>query len=276
MSPPFVYIVLIISMACVMGALGIAYILSLQLQYRTQELDELKGQVLEWNRRLEQRVSERTKLLEEAHKKIQDTYLQTVTSLVEAMTAKDTYLYSHSHNVATNATVIAQELGFSKERMQRLQHGCELHDLGKIAVPDRILLKPGPLTDEEYDIIKLHPVWGARILGPLTFMRDITEMVHQEHERWDGNGYPLGLQGEQIRMEARIIAVADALDAMVCDRPYRQRITLEKACEEIERCSGTQFDPQVVEAFLQSFRKGNLTVDAHPHPEDSIRGYGSN
>ncbi|MBI3322896.1 MAG: HD-GYP domain-containing protein, partial [Candidatus Omnitrophica bacterium] len=221
------------------GALWYARGLSHRLAGRSRELEEIKAQMLEWNRQLEEKVSSRAKELERAHLQLQNAYLEMVTSLVEAMTAKDTYLYAHSHSVACYARALAEELGLPRERINRLTCGCELHDLGKIAVPDSILMKPGPLTKEEFDIIKQHPVWGARILEPLTFMKDITEMVHEEHERWDGTGYPRGLRGEQIRLEARIIAVADALDAMTSKRPYRQPFTLEKACEEIHRNSGT-------------------------------------
>ena len=234
---------------------------------KESQLEQLKVQTLEWNRRLEEKVSGRTLDLEEAHRRLQETYLETVTSLIEAMSAKDTYLFGHSHNVADYAKAIAQELDLSRERIQRLTHGCTLHDLGKIAVPDTILMKPGPLTKEEFEIVKQHPVWGAKILAPLTFMKDITEMIHQEHERWDGTGYPQGLKGEAIRMEARIISVADALDAMVSKRPYRQSISIEKAAQEIQRCSGSHFDPVVAEACLRAIKNGKLVPleERHPH-----------
>ncbi len=235
-----------------------AWILRQQLRHSREEREQLKVQVLEWNRRLEERVVERASELDEAYRRLQNAYLETVTALVEAMTAKDIYLSSHSHSVAHFARAIAEEMGLSKERIDRLVQGCELHDLGKIAVPDAILLKPGPLTREEFEILKQHPVWGARILGPLTFLKDITAMVHQEHERWDGSGYPSGLKEGEIHPEARIIAVADALDAMTSDRPYRSKISFQEAAEELKRCAGTQFDPQIVEAALSAIRSGRL------------------
>ncbi len=228
------------------------------MRHKNSQMEQLKAQMLEWNRRLEDKSSERTRDLEKTNRRLQETYLETVTSLIEAMSAKDTYLFGHSHNVAVYAKAIGQELGFNRERIQRLMHGCTLHDLGKIAVPDSILMKPGPLTKEEFEIIKTHPVWGARILGPLTFMKDITDMVHQEHERWDGTGYPQGLKGEQIRLEARVISVADALDAMISTRPYRQSISLEKASQEIQRCAGNHFDPTVAEACLRAIKAGKI------------------
>ncbi len=262
-----------LSLLGLFGALLYIRTVSNRLQDRTDELEELKEQVLEWNRRLEDKVSQRTQDFELAHRRLQENYLETVTALVEALTAKDTYLFSHSHNVAFYAKVIAEEMKLSKERIDRLLHGCELHDLGKIAVPDTILMKPGPLTREEFEVVKQHPIWGARILGPLSFMKDINEMVHEEHERWDGTGYPRGLKGEQIRLEARIISVADALDAMVSDRPYRQRVGLDQAAHELERCGGTQFDPVVVDACLRAIEAGKIIPAVpqtiHPHHQAS-------
>lgn len=243
-----------------LAAFGLIQTLRRRLQARTVQLEELKVQILEWNRRLEEKVAERTRELEKLHGQLQQIYLETVTSLVEAMAAKDKYLFNHSHNVACYAEAIARELRVPADRIQRLRLGCNLHDLGKIAVPEAILLKQGPLTPEEYAIVKQHPIWGARILEPLTFLKDITEMVHQEHERWDGTGYPQGLKGEEIRLEARIIAVADALDAMTSHRSYRKQIPLAQAGEELWRYAGTQFDTPVVEACLRAIRSGRLTT----------------
>lgn len=246
-----------------LGAVTILLVgLARRLRNRTDELDQLKKQVLEWNRRLEDQVTDRTKILEIMNGRLQETYLETVTALVEVFSAKDPYLYNHAHNVALYAKAIAEELGFSPERIERLIQGCKLHDLGKIAIPDSILSKQGPLTPEEFEVIKEHPTRGARILEPLTFLKDVTEMVEQEHERWDGSGYPRGLKGEQIRLEARLIAVADTLDAMTSDRPYRKRLGLEEACAELKRCSGTQFESRVVEACLRAVAEGRLKTAA--------------
>ena len=243
-------------------------VLSRQLRSRSEELEEIKVQVFGWSQRLEQKVADRTKALEDSAERLQETSIETVTSLVKALAAKDPYLYAHAHNVAVYAKVVAEELGFADAQIRRLMQGCELHDVGKIAIPDSILLKKGPLTNEEYHIIKEHPNWGAQILEPLSFMKDIVEMVHQEHERWDGTGYPLGLKGEEIRLEARVIAVADALDAMTSHRPYRRQTTLEEAWLEIKRCSGTQFDPKVVSAFDRAVQKGRIHIITHEkHPE---------
>lgn len=277
MTVPFAWMGCTVALVAVVAAGVFVWILSRRLRNRTEELDELKHQVLEWNRRLEEKVAERTRALEGIHSKLQETYLETVTALVETVTAKDTYLSKHSHNVALYAKVISEEMGFSPERIHRLLQGCKLHDLGKIAIPDSILLKPGPLTLEEFEIIKQHPYWGARILEPLTFMKDVTEMVHQEHERWDGTGYPRGLKGDQIRLEARVIAVADTLDAMTSDRPYRKRLSMEAAYAELKRCSSSQFDPVVVEATLRAVSEGKLVVETgggnHDHDEAVEKAY---
>ena len=264
-----------IMLAGLTGLFWYARLLSRRLSGRSEEMVQIKAQMLEWNRQLEEKVTSRAKELEQTHTQLQNAYLEMVTSLIEAMTAKDTYLYSHSHSVASYARAISEELGMSRERINRLICGCELHDLGKIAVPDSILMKAGPLTREEFEIVKQHPTWGARILEPLTFMKDITEMVHQEHERWDGTGYPKGLKAEQICLAARIIAVADALDAMTSKRPYREPFTIEKACEEIKRNSGTQFDPGVSEACLAAAKKGKLIPLTAPHGPGSGTGAGS-
>ena len=260
-----------ISFLVAAAALAVGILASRQARNRLNELEQLKTQMLEWNRRLESKVSERTADLEEAHRRLQNTYLETVTSLVEAISAKDTYLFGHSHSVATYARSIGEEMGFSRDRLNQLAQGCELHDVGKIAVPDTILMKPGPLNKEEFEIVKQHPEWGARILKPLTFMKDIGEMVHQEHERWDGTGYPQGLKGEQIRLEARVIAVADALDAMISDRPYRQSIGLERASQELHRCAGTQFDSIVVDACLRAIRSGKIMPLSHEQIHSSVK-----
>lgn len=270
MTFPVFWLLVISSSVAIVAALVSYRQLRQQLDERNAQLDSLKSQMLEWNRRLEEKVTAGTSDLEQTSQQLEDTYLQTVTALLGALSAKDPYLYQHSHNVAIYAKAIGQELGFSRERILRLIHGCRLHDIGKIAVPESILMKPGPLTREEFEIIKQHPDWGARILAPLISMQDIREMVHQEHERWDGTGYPQGLRGERIRLEARIISVADALDAMISTRPYRQSTSLQKACDEIRRCSGSHFDPQVAEACLRAVKSGKLVpVAENPEPATS-------
>lgn len=224
----------------------------------SDRLAQMQLRLKEWNHDLQLRVEEKTRSLRLMHEQLQQSYLQTVTAFIQAVGAKDAYTQGHSHAVATYAKLIGEELGMEGERLQRLVQGCELHDIGKIAIPDHILMKPGPLTHEEYELVKQHPLWGARILEPLTFLKDVTEIVRQEHERWDGRGYPFGLRGEQIRLEARVIAVADAWDAMTSARPYRAPMHRDAATGELQRGAGSQFDPMVVEAFLHVLEGGKL------------------
>ncbi|MBI4313392.1 MAG: HD domain-containing protein [Candidatus Omnitrophica bacterium] len=224
----------------------------------SEQLAKLRMRLEEWNRDLELRVEEKTRHLRAMHEQLQQAYFGTVTSFIQALGAKDLYTQGHSHSVSTYAKLIAEELGLDDERTQKIVQGCKLHDIGKIAVPDRILLKPGPLTKEEFEIIKQHPIWGARILEPLTFLKDVTEIVRQEHERWDGRGYPAGLKGDEICLGARITSVADAWDAMTSARPYRAPMTREAAIAELRRGSGSQFDPIIVDAFLRVLDSGKL------------------
>src|SRR5206468_10140998 len=147
--------------------------------------------------------------------------------------------------------------GMPEEQLADLAHGVLLHDIGKIGIPDGILLKPGPLTPSEWSIMRRHPEIGKRLLERIPFLHGAIPIVYHHHERWDGTGYPLGLRGEVIPLGARIFAVADALDAMTFDRPYSRAISFDAARQEVHRCAGTHFDPAVVATFaavpLQTF-----------------------
>jgi putative nucleotidyltransferase with HDIG domain len=136
------------------------------------------------------------------------------------------------------------------EQHATLRRGALLHDIGKIGVPDHILRKPGPLTENEWTTMRLHPDLGAKIIAHVPFLEEVAVIIRAHHERWDGNGYPVGTAGQAIPLGARIFAVADSFDAMTSDRPYRRGRQLDEALAEVERCSGSQFDPQVVTAFL--------------------------
>jgi putative nucleotidyltransferase with HDIG domain len=186
---------------------------------------------------------------------LEDTYLRTVMALTSAVDARDHYTKTHSEHVTEYAVAIAKEMGFSDKDIEELKQACQLHDLGKIGVHDFILTKPGKLTPDEWDEIKLHTLKSAEILRPLLFLDGVIELVEQHHERYDGKGYPFGIKGENIRLGARIMAVADSFDAMITERPYRKAFTKEEAIEELKKCSGTQFDPKVVEAFLKVLEK---------------------
>jgi len=180
-----------------------------------------------------------------------DLYLHTIQSLAAAIDAKDSYTHGHSRRVMYFSIAIAEAMGFSGDELNTLRHTALLHDVGKIGISESILQKPGKLTDEEFDNIRSHPVVGSHILESIDFLKDVRMQMKHHHEKYDGTGYPDGLKGEEIPLGARIIAVADTYDAMTSTRSYRKGLKHEVAVEEIKRCSGTQFDPKVVEAFLK-------------------------
>jgi len=182
---------------------------------------------------------------------LQKHYVDTINALIRAIDAKDHYTQDHSLKVSRIAEAIAKEMGLPVKKVETIQQACKLHDLGKIGIRDGILLKPGKLTDEEWEEIKRHPVLGAEIIKPLTFLSDVAVLIRQDHERWDGKGYPDGLKGEEIDIGARVIMVADTYDALLSGRSYKEPLSKQEAIERIRKNSGTQFDPKVVEAFLR-------------------------
>ncbi|MEQ9496605.1 MAG: response regulator [Deltaproteobacteria bacterium] len=199
---------------------------------------------------LEGAVREKTQQLEAAYSQINATYTLTLEALVTALDARECETGNHSQRVVRTTLAIAERMGLPESLREHIGRGALLHDIGKIGVPDHVLLKPGRLTEEEWVEMKKHPEIGARILSGIAFLEPAAEIVLSHQERWDGGGYPRGLQREQIPIGARIFAVADALDAITSDRPYRRGRSLEHAREEIARYAGTQFDPTVVEHFL--------------------------
>ncbi|MEJ5377174.1 MAG: HD domain-containing phosphohydrolase [bacterium] len=180
-----------------------------------------------------------------------DVLMSTLRSLVSTVEARDLYTKQHSQRVTDIAVIIAQHMGCTPEQIDTLRVAGYLHDLGKLGIKDSVLLKPGPLTPEEFDQIKAHPVIGEEILAPIGFLPEERALVRHHHERWDGRGYPDGLREEKIPLLARILAVADVFDALTSDRPYRPAMSVEKGAAEIKACCGTQFDPAVVNAFLE-------------------------
>lgn len=188
--------------------------------------------------------------LSDSKEQLEQAYLDMVQTLRSAVEAKDTYTRGHSDRVSEYSVLIGEKLGLSEEQIKTLKIGGLFHDIGKIGIPDSILLKPGKLTDDEYSEIKNHPSIGAHILGSAKTFQDIVPIVKHHHEKYDGNGYPSRLKGEDIPYLARIAAVADTFDAMTSRRSYRDAIDLQKVKDEIKRCEGTQFDPQIAEAFL--------------------------
>ncbi|MFH1995898.1 MAG: HD domain-containing phosphohydrolase [Candidatus Omnitrophota bacterium] len=185
--------------------------------------------------------------------KLHMSYLGTIKALVSTIEAKDPYTKGHSEKVTTYAIRIAKALRLNKDNRRLLSYCGRLHDIGKIAVSDVILNKPGPLTNVEFDQITTHPLKGAEILRHLDFLKDGVLAIRHHHERFDGGGYPDGLKSDGIPILARILAIADSYDAMTSDRAYRKGMPQEKAVEELKRCSGHQFDPSIVDAFLSGF-----------------------
>jgi putative nucleotidyltransferase with HDIG domain len=177
-------------------------------------------------------------------------YLETVLSLAKAVDARDSYTSDHSQRLAVWAESVAVELGCDESEIQDILWAALLHDIGKIGVPDDILRKPGPLTEAEWSIMKQHPIIGAEIIDPVRSLSEVAPLIRAHQEKYDGSGYPDGLVGEAIPLGARILAVVDAYSAITDDRVYRQARSHAEAVEELRRCAGTQFDPQVVEVFL--------------------------
>jgi putative nucleotidyltransferase with HDIG domain len=177
-------------------------------------------------------------------------FLDTITVLAQAVELKDEYTGGHTYRVTTYSTLLAEKLDMSPADMDLIRIGTPLHDIGKIGIDDAILRKPDKLTPEEFEAMKLHTVKGAEIVATVPDLRPIIPIVRSHHERWDGRGYPDGLGGEAINPLARVVALADAFDAMTSDRPYRKGMPASVAFNEIEKMAGKQFDPVFAGAFL--------------------------
>lgn len=224
-----------------------------EIKRLNQVTREQNFKLQDMNRNLEGKVRERTKQLAEKHSELRTAYVQTIRALAEAVDAKDSYTRGHSERVGVYASKIALQLGLRKEMIERVYIAGLLHDVGKIGVPDQIITKPDRLTEEEYKEIQKHPEIGAKILEPVEFLRHIVPCVRHHHEWYDGcqSGYPDRLRGDQIPLPSRVILVADTVEAMTSDRPYRKALTLDKVVSELNKYSGSQFDPTVVQAFLR-------------------------
>lgn len=181
---------------------------------------------------------------------LSELFYKTIKSIAYALDAKDSYTHGHSMRVTLYSLALANALGLSDELREEIETAGLLHDIGKIAIPEKILLKPGKLTEEEYDVIKTHPELGEKLVHSIGKLKLVSNWLKSHHERYDGKGYPDGLVGEAIPISARIIALADTYDAMTSDRAYRKGLTHEMAIDEIKRCSGTQFDPGLAELFI--------------------------
>ncbi len=217
---------------------------------RAAEHRKLRLEVDEYRRNLESLVESRTKELHVAIERQEQIYTQTILTLGAALETRDVETREHSQRVAGYTIAICRKLGITDgTALTAIERGAYLHDIGKIGVPDQILLKAGPLTADEWTVMKRHPVIGAEMLEGIEFLRDSLALVRSHHERWDGAGYPDRLSESRIPVEARAFAIADTLDAITSDRPYRKRQPIVEARRIIESESGTQFDPDAVDAF---------------------------
>jgi putative nucleotidyltransferase with HDIG domain len=224
------------------------------LDHTRASVAELRGrheEATQANRRLRRLLEDKHFLLQQVHR----SYLATITSLARTIEAKDPYTGGHTERVAEVALLLAKELGFDEAEQRAIAVGAVIHDIGKVGIPDEILLKPGGLSSDELAIMRKHPEISSYILAELELPAVVKEMVRHHHERIDGRGYPDGLAGEDIPLAARVLAVADALDAMTTDRPYRYARSLEEARSEIAAQAGLQFCPRVVAALDATFSR---------------------
>jgi putative nucleotidyltransferase with HDIG domain len=217
---------------------------------RGVEHGRLRKQNTIYRQNLESIVTSRTGRLRSTMQDLERSYDITLEAMGDALDLRDEETEGHSKRVTAYTIALAQAIGLESDELRIIARGAFLHDIGKIATPDSILLKPGRLSDEEMTIMKEHCERGYEMVRKIPFLREAAEIVYAHQERFDGSGYPRGLRGEDIPLGARIFAIADSLDAMTSDRPYRKGSTFAAAKEEIVRCAGTQFDPQIVEIFL--------------------------
>src|SRR5256714_3320942 len=212
---------------------------------------------------LERMIRQRTSELDRALDSLEDAYRMTLKALITALETRDSETHGHSERVVAFSLRLGRELKLGEDQLRSLEFGSLLHDIGKIGVPDAVLRKPAQLTDEEWSEMRRHPRHGQQILSGIEFLEGAARVVAQHHEKWDGTGYPLGLRGEQIDLNARMFAVADAFDAITSDRVYRKAKPYGAAVAELEEWAGRQFDPEVVGAFLR----------VHAEEWDELRGH---
>ena len=223
----------------------------LQVVSRAVEHGKLQQKNHTYRHNLEEMVSARTGRLRATMQDLERSYDITLEAMGDALDLRDAETEGHSKRVTGYAIALARELGLNADELKVIARGAFLHDIGKIATPDEVLLKPGKLDERETEIMREHCERGYEMVKKIPFLREASEIVYAHQESFDGSGYPRGLRGEEIPLGARIFAVADTLDAFTSDRPYRKGRSFAEAREEIRRCSGRQFDPKVVKVFLQ-------------------------
>ncbi|MBI3670806.1 MAG: HD domain-containing protein, partial [Acidobacteria bacterium] len=216
-----------------------------------ETFNKMAGDIEEYIERLKQAAEENREL-----------FIGSIRMLAAAIDEKDPYTRGHSGRVAKYSVIIASEMGLSPEELDRLRISALLHDVGKIGVDDRVLKKPGSLTPEEFELMKQHPTKGANIMRPVAQLKEMLPGIELHHESVDGGGYPYGLQGSQIPLMARIIGVADTLDAITTNRPYQSAMDLDFALGRIQKLTGNKFDPAVVDALESAIQSGKLRLSA--------------
>jgi len=208
--------------------------------------------------RMSESIRDAIENLKRAARENHELFINSIRALAAAIDAKDPYTRGHSERVARYSSLVAREMGLSSEDVRRVRLSALLHDVGKIGIDDRILLKPTALTEEEFEIMKSHPVKGAAIMEAIPQLKDVIPGMKHHHERWEGGGYPEGLSGEGIPLQARIVSVADTFDAMTTTRPYQRAMDIRFVFQRLRDLAGNRFDPSVVDALIRSYDKGEL------------------
>jgi len=228
-----------------------------------------------WQSSVQQNIVQTSRRLEEQKKKLEDALarseVMTAEMFLNALDLRDHETRAHCHRVSAYAMLVAQECGLRGHVLISIQQGALLHDLGKLAIPDSILLKPGKLTEEEWEVMRTHSELGAKMLDGLEGLKGARDIVLQHHEQFNGTGYPAGLANQEICIGARIFSIADTVDAMMSDRPYRRGLPFETAYEEVVDKSGSQFDPDVVGAF-KGIQKSRWIDVRDTHPDEEVEG----
>lgn len=238
----------------------VAFRLGVALEKHSRALEERAYTVA-----LEERLNHRTAEVMDSRDRIKTQFINTIRALEKALQAKNVYTEGHSRRVAEKSVEIARAMKVPRDQIRHIELGALFHDIGKIGIRDDVLNKPSRLTDSEYEHMKMHPIVAEQILSPIEELRPIVDIVKHEHERWDGKGYPMGLKGTQIPLGSRLIAITDAWDSMVFDRIYRKALPHDVALAEIEKHSGSQFDPDCVRIFCD-LERARLKSVAAPAP----------
>lgn len=249
-----------------LGLIGLlVFILPIfMMHYAQKQYSDHTRQSVKELRRMNEELSQATREIEKANRAIVQMNHELFQTLAHILDARDPYVHNHSLQVGEYATAIATRLGLSPARIEHTRQAAYLHDIGKIGIAEGILHKPDRLTDDEYEIVKQHVSIGAGVLEISQSLRHLAPLIKFHHERWDGNGYPIGLKGEEIPVESRILAICDSVEAMASDRPYHKAMSLDAIVTEIQRCSGSQFDPTIVEVFCEILEEhgANLVINS--------------